>query len=214
MAGRINCPLEAAVAGWMEENEDAARFRDLDISDFANANDFGDAARPNFENAGLASFHNATVFGISDVVSANFGTDLAVGDSDGSLVPWDPDVDDVDQTFYPFVIEPRRPPPGVPFDPAGAPRPSNEEFRLQVLRRFAILDTVRRPLTFSPPSHSHPSHTLTQPPHTLTPHSIPLTLARSVTRQPPHTYSLNPYTPSPSPPLLQFASFLLQPSLP
>ncbi|CAI5494222.1 unnamed protein product [Closterium sp. Naga37s-1] len=141
MAGRINCPLEAAVAGWMEENEDAARFRDLDISDFANANDFGDAARPNFENAGLASFHNASVFGISDVVSANFGTDLAVGDSDGSLVPWDPDVDDVDQTFYPFVIEPRRPPPGVPFDPAGAPRPSNEEFRLQVLRRFAILDT-------------------------------------------------------------------------
>ncbi|CAI7807034.1 unnamed protein product [Closterium sp. NIES-53] len=151
MAGRINCPLEAAVAGWMEENEDAARFRDLDISDFANANDFGDAARPNFENAGLASFHNATVFGISDVVSANFGTDLAVGDSDGSLVPWDPDVDDVDQTFYPFVIEPRRPPPGVPFDPAGAPRPSNEEFRLQVLRRFAILDTVLTSLTFPHP---------------------------------------------------------------
>ncbi|CAI5464840.1 unnamed protein product [Closterium sp. Yama58-4] len=118
--------------------------RDLDISSFANANDFGDAARPNFGNVGLASFHNATVnpFGHPDDVAAHFGNaDLAGGDSDGSLVPWDPDVDDVDQTFYPFVIEPRRPPPGVPFDPAGAPRPSNEEFRLQVLRRFAILDT-------------------------------------------------------------------------
>ncbi|GJP32188.1 hypothetical protein CLOM_g6894 [Closterium sp. NIES-68] len=144
MAGQGNCPLAAAVAGWMEENEDSERrFRDLDISNFANSDDFG-GSRPSYGNVDIVGFHNAGVgsFGGSDDVAVRFGgADLAPGDSDGSFVPWDPEVDDVDQTFYPFVIEPRRPPPGVPFDPAGAPRPSNEVFRLQVLRRFAILDT-------------------------------------------------------------------------
>nr|AML79123.1 putative LOV domain-containing protein [Cosmarium subtumidum] len=53
-------------------------------------------------------------------------------DTDRPELPWD---------FYPPELGPFRPQNGAEFNPQGAPIPNNEAFRLQVLRRYNVLDT-------------------------------------------------------------------------
>eukprot|EP00271_Cylindrocystis_brebissonii_P020043 TRINITY_DN645_c0_g1_i1.p1 TRINITY_DN645_c0_g1~~TRINITY_DN645_c0_g1_i1.p1 ORF type:complete len:1139 (-),score=211.04 TRINITY_DN645_c0_g1_i1:1780-5196(-) len=47
----------------------------------------------------------------------------------------------VDPVFYPWNVGPARPEEGSPFSEEGAPKPTNEAFRLQVLQRYHLLDT-------------------------------------------------------------------------
>eukprot|EP00897_Mesotaenium_endlicherianum_P007852 jgi/Mesen1/7095/ME000369S06422 len=53
--------------------------------------------------------------------------------------------DGIDEMFYPFGVGPMRPVAGSPFSQVGAPLPSNEAFRLQVLKAYHVLDTDPEP---------------------------------------------------------------------
>eukprot|EP00850_Spirogloea_muscicola_P011535 SM000072S21169 [mRNA] locus=s72:106091:114236:+ [translate_table: standard] len=70
-----------------------------------------------------------------DGQQANFEDDAATSESKES----------VDEVFYPMTLGPERPKEGSIFNAQGAPFPSNEDFRLQVLRNYNLLDTVPEP---------------------------------------------------------------------
>eukprot|EP00850_Spirogloea_muscicola_P017270 SM000146S00990 [mRNA] locus=s146:184248:192420:- [translate_table: standard] len=53
--------------------------------------------------------------------------------------------DSIDEVFYPMTLGPDRPKEGSIFNAKGAPFPSNENFRLQVLRNYNLLDTAPEP---------------------------------------------------------------------
>eukprot|EP00897_Mesotaenium_endlicherianum_P009858 jgi/Mesen1/8900/ME000537S08299 len=50
----------------------------------------------------------------------------------------------IDELFYPFGVGPMRPAAGTPFT-KGAPKPTNEAFRIQVLKAYNVLDTDPEP---------------------------------------------------------------------
>eukprot|EP00850_Spirogloea_muscicola_P004334 SM000018S03699 [mRNA] locus=s18:814690:822872:- [translate_table: standard] len=70
-----------------------------------------------------------------DGQQANFDDDAATSESK----------DSVDEVFYPMTLGPERPKEGSIFNAQGAPFPSNEDFRLQVLRNYNLLDTAPEP---------------------------------------------------------------------